>query len=367
VRDVHKAPALDLVGWFTLLPTSGPSTIHLELQGQISKLAEGLDTPPTVLLGFHPTQAVTKPEGGALPITVYEWSDDEPSTGKEVPAGKEVEMTDSQASEARGVFKIIPYTIESSEAERIAVDSVARGSGNATAVPPVAAARVPQSAATIEEKSKGKKRTSDSTMKESEEPEAPKELDPESVLSPADQEQIAALTAKANAVKMLQSRIELIRQYLLTVSTPAEEQLAAGAPAPITPDPSLLRSILALLSRLPLVIPPSSNDTYRHDLTASQNDASIVALLNTLLKTTAQTRDLTRKFKVIETQRRQNEADRRGEGGGGYGPPSYGQGSGSGSGFMMGGGGGGGGEGGGGGKSGADKVKAMFQSLKQSF
>jgi len=31
VKDVHKSPALDLVGWYTILPTSGPQPIHLPI------------------------------------------------------------------------------------------------------------------------------------------------------------------------------------------------------------------------------------------------------------------------------------------------------------------------------------------------
>jgi COP9 signalosome complex subunit 6 len=54
-KDVHKSPALELVGWFTIAPTSGPQPHHLPIHQQILHTYNE----SAVLLAFHPSVLLT--------------------------------------------------------------------------------------------------------------------------------------------------------------------------------------------------------------------------------------------------------------------------------------------------------------------
>lgn len=134
-KDVHKVPPLELVGWFTTAPTTGPQLPHLPIHQQI--LQHYNET--AVLLTFHPL-AISEGAaiGGKLPLTIYE------SVYESVKAESQNIGQDHGAMEIEGQdvsldsqleirFRELPYAIETGEAEMIGVDFVARGSGNATA------------------------------------------------------------------------------------------------------------------------------------------------------------------------------------------------------------------------------------------
>lgn len=125
-RDVHQAPLLDLVGWFTTAPATGPEAQHVPIHQQLS---QGYNE-TAVMLAFHPSGLLEgKATGGKLPLTIYESvyetalerGGDAMDTGEKEP-GLELR------------FRELPYSIETGEAEMISVDFVARGGGNATAV-----------------------------------------------------------------------------------------------------------------------------------------------------------------------------------------------------------------------------------------
>jgi COP9 signalosome complex subunit 6 len=127
VRDVHKVPLLDIVGWFTLTPESGPSPAILPIHSQI--IQEYNES--AVLLAFHPSQIASDSESGAkLPLTVYE----SVFEGENVADARSAAQTgdDRQALHVR--FRELPYSIETGEAEMISIDFVARGAGNAMAI-----------------------------------------------------------------------------------------------------------------------------------------------------------------------------------------------------------------------------------------
>lgn len=134
-KDVHKVPPLDLVGWFTTAPTTGPEAPHVPIHQQI--LYDFNET--AVLLAFHPTAVLEGASvGGKLPLTIYEsvfesvkaeGQNAAPNDGKMDIEGQETPQ-DSQL----GIrFRELPYTVETGEAEMIGVDFVARGSGTAVA------------------------------------------------------------------------------------------------------------------------------------------------------------------------------------------------------------------------------------------
>lgn len=127
VKDVHKTPALDLVGWFTITPTTGPTPAQLPLHRQILEHYNEA----AVLLAFHASQLNnTSSTVGKLPLTIYEtvYEEENPENGD-----RTMEV-DGQSRQMTLKFRELPYSIETGEAEMIGVDSVASGGSNATAI-----------------------------------------------------------------------------------------------------------------------------------------------------------------------------------------------------------------------------------------
>ena len=130
-KDVHKAPALELVGWFTTAPTEGPQLEHIPIHQQI--LHTYNET--AVLLAFHPSTVLEGATvGGKLPLTIYESVyESEKAAGQTGGDGDRAMEVDGPDSFLDLRFRELPYTVETGEAEMISVDFVARGGGNATA------------------------------------------------------------------------------------------------------------------------------------------------------------------------------------------------------------------------------------------
>jgi COP9 signalosome complex subunit 6 len=295
VKDVHKSPALDLVGWYTIVPTSGPQPQHVAIQTQLSRLY----SESTILLGFHPSAVLEGSVGGKLPLTIYEANVEPPESGSR----EDVEMTDTLPS-LKVTFKELTYSVETGEAEMIGIDFVAKGGGNATAVETTV--KKPSLTTEAANLFKGKKR-------QEPEDEDEKQAEDQNILSREEEELVSSLAAKANAIKMLHARINLITTYLETlppsyiasgsIDTSAEakkEYTAVNHP--------ILRSIQALLNRLALLI-PSDNAAFSQELLAEQNDVNLISLLNTITDSVKVARDAGRKFAIVEQARN----DKRGK------------------------------------------------------
>ncbi|KZF22825.1 hypothetical protein L228DRAFT_282906 [Xylona heveae TC161] len=285
-KDVHKPPALDLAGWFTITPKSGPQSHHLPIHRYIlHKYNES-----AVLLAFHPSSREDGPVGGKLPLTIYEsiYEGDSHATAGGEAGDNEMQVEGEDALKLR--FRELPYSVETGEAEMIGVDFVVRGGGGAVAVDP--------STKLGSKKAKA----------------AEKKTDTDSVvLSPEDEELIATLTAKANATRMLHSRIKLIRAYLTSLppsylTTGVESTSSTeNAAQPTSPQHSeinhtILRSIQALLQRLPLLIPANSQ-AFEQESLAEKNDVSLVTLLGNLSNGAKDIKELGRKFYLIDNHR----------------------------------------------------------------
>jgi COP9 signalosome complex subunit 6 len=280
VKEVHKEPALDLVGWWTLMADTGPGLPQQDLHQQIlSKYGEA-----TILLGFHPTAALDGSSRGKLPLTIYEANYE----ADEAPDGEDKPMRDSEDTHLKLKYRELPYSIESGEAEMIGVDFVAKGSGNATAVKIKDEKPRPG-------KGKGKENG------------AEKDEEPEHILSREDEELIASLTAKANATKMLHSRIKLLTAYLeaLPPSYVSGGQVDDGSSPYLSVNHTILRSIQALLTRLSLVI-PANKAAFEEELMAEQNEVELVTLLNAVTQNVRVLREVGRKFSVIEAAQNQS-------------------------------------------------------------
>ena len=134
-KDVHKVPPLELMGWFTTAPTTGPQPPHVPIHQQI--LRDYNET--AILLTFHPL-AVSEgvAVGGKLPLSIYESVyESVKAEGQNIgldDGAMEIEGQDVSLESQLGIrFRELPYSIETGEAEMIGVDFVARGGGNATA------------------------------------------------------------------------------------------------------------------------------------------------------------------------------------------------------------------------------------------
>lgn len=297
VKDVHKVPPLDLVGWFTLLPSSGPQPHHLPIHQQILKDYNE----SAILLGFHPSAVSNNSPVGKLPITVYE-SNLEADTlpaklNPPANAGESIDqdMKDGEEEPLKLKFKELSYSVETGEAEMISVDFVARGGGNATAVDEA----VKNNPAALSHKGVSKKAEKQQATQDA----AHDQLS--SALSEEDQELIASLTAKANAVKMLHSRISILTAYLENlppsyVTTGVESSEDATSEGPYTEvNHSILRSIQALLNRLTLLV-PMNNTAFEEEVIAEQNDVHLVDLLSRMTQSIKEAKGLGQKFHVLD-------------------------------------------------------------------
>lgn len=185
VKEVHKQPQLDLVGWFTLGPASGPGPYVLPIHSRITELYN--ESP--ILLLFHPESTFTEATAaGKLPLTLYEsLSENAPND----PNDKAMDI--DGAVQAKAIkFRELVYSVETGEAEMISVDFVARGGGNATAVDGSVEATTPSAEASktnegSSKKGKGKQKEKDS------EKDAP--IDESAVLDADDEEGKRKVTA----------------------------------------------------------------------------------------------------------------------------------------------------------------------------
>jgi COP9 signalosome complex subunit 6 len=295
VKDVHKVPALELVGWFTILSIDGPQSAHLPIHRQI------LDSynESAILLGFHPTSVLEGNYNDGLPLTIYE-SNYEAEETAVTDNGEDKEMKDGEPT-LKLKFRVLPYTVETGEAEMIGVSSIARGGGNATAVEASRRKEKSGESEPLDPKGKGKARAS---KRSDESGTTTEDL---SYLSREDEEHIASLTAKINAVKMLHSRINLIKEYLerlppsyIKDSIPENLTDTSGEYMPV--DYQILRSIQALLTRLSLLVPADAR-AFERELLAEKNDVTLVSLLSDITNSVKEIREAGRKFSVIELAR----------------------------------------------------------------
>lgn len=297
-----KAPPLELVGWFAIASSSGPHAVHVPLHRQ---LLESYNE-SAVFLAFHPS-ADASTAGGRLPLTLYESvyeaerSDDGTKDGR---AGGSSVGTEAEGGQMQLRFREVPYTIETGEAEMISVDFVARGGGNAAAVDR-SGPREGTARDAVTNKGKGRDLTlaheSASTTLSAEEDEcehgATTATRPPGLTCAV----IAALTARVNAIKVLHSRIRLLQTYLANLP-PCYLTSGTLAPGSTSSSPTeihhpILRSIQALVHRLPLVM-PTDRALFAHEMQAERDDVSLVALLGTVNKSVQEVREVGRKFSV---------------------------------------------------------------------
>ncbi|KAF1983057.1 hypothetical protein K402DRAFT_407181 [Aulographum hederae CBS 113979] len=292
-KEVHKAPQLDLVGWFTVGSPSGPKPAHLPIHTAIQK-DFGFES--AVLLIFHDEPTA---KGGKLPLTLYEsiWTNDS--------AAMEVDNAHLNQNSMLQ-FRELTYSVETGEAEMISVDFVARGGGNATAIQ--GPAPVPSGAA--DKKGKSKEAPPKGTQVNG--------AGSNSYLSPEDEEQLTSMTAKRNALKMLHQRIALLHTYLKTLppSYLTDPDLSPTATADQPLNHQVLRSISALLSRLPLLV-PSDKTAFERELMEEKADVELIGLLSSITNSVQEAKELGRKHAIVESSKMSERRKMSAHGGGG--------------------------------------------------
>ncbi|KAI4172373.1 MAG: hypothetical protein LQ343_003632 [Gyalolechia ehrenbergii] len=279
-KDVHKDPALELVGWFTTAPATGPELQHVPIHQQI--LQEYNET--AVLLAFHPTDVLAgATQGGKLPLTIYE-SVYEGAQGLGKAATYEADGDRSMEIDASEnpldlKFRELPYSVDTGEAEMIGVDFVARGGGNATHIDAPA-------------KQKGKEKSSKDAKSQQE----TKTLNDASLLSPEDEEREWVTSEMEN---VLTWNLPLPPSYLSDISV-ADGTMTDEAPTLDSPEVnhSILRSIQALINRLPILVPADSA-AFEQESLAEKSDVSLVTLLGDLTRGTKNIREMGRKFGIV--------------------------------------------------------------------
>lgn len=301
MKQVHQDRHLDLVGWYTLLPSSGPSAETISTQQVFQGYNES-----AVLLGFHPDHALDPSNGGKLPITIYEsiWEakprTDQPDATEDKAAG------DGGDGRPQLKFRELPYSVEVEETEMISMNYIAGssgGGGSGTANVP-GGAKDDKPSRSIESNGKGKRRLVEKGG------EVDSTAVPSDSLTTEEEEMVAFLTTKANATKMLQSRIRLIKAYLenlpLSVLTGGNKPDDVNMDADnTTSSMTVLRQIQALVSRLDLVV-PSNKESFEKELTQGANDANLVMLIDQIARSANQARDTGKKFNIVETAKSVN-------------------------------------------------------------
>ncbi|KAL3465856.1 hypothetical protein BJX64DRAFT_252039 [Aspergillus heterothallicus] len=280
-KDVHKVPALDLVGWWSTAPPSGPTTAHLPIHRQILQN----HNESAIFLAFHPTQAQKVSSGKSkLPVSIYE----SVYEGESVADGGKAMQVDGEEQSLNIRFRELPYTVETGEAEMIGIDTVARTARNAATVDHSAIA----TSASMDP----------ATQQENQTP----NLD---LLSPEDEELIASLNTRVNAIRTLQSRISLLKSYVSSISSSSGENQSNSSPELRH---SVLRDINALLSNLSLLT-PHENSAFAAEALAQNNDVNLVALLGQLSQSISGMKEIGKRTAIV-TNARRTTAARKGQG-----------------------------------------------------
>lgn len=107
---------------------------------------------------------------------------------------------------------------------------------------------------------------------------------------------------------MLHTRIKLLKSYLTSLppsDLTTSPDSSAPASTPTTTSPTevnypLLRSIQALLTRLPLLLPAGDLSAFQQETTAEKSDVELVSLLGNLGQSVKEVREMGRKFAIID-------------------------------------------------------------------
>ncbi|KAJ5343070.1 uncharacterized protein N7506_002894 [Penicillium brevicompactum] len=251
LKDVHKSPALELVGWWAIAPPSGPTGAYLPLHQQI--LRDYNES--AVFLGFHPQDQASASNGAKLPLGIFESVYEAETT----PDAKDMQV-DGEEGKLSIKFRELPYSVETGESEMIGIDTINRPNAH------------------MQKKDKQRSETE---------------------LSQADEELVANLTTRLNAVRTLESRISLIKSYLSSLAhaglglQDSEDDKHTKLSHPIVRDVNSLLSHLSILS-------PAEQSSFTTEVISQSNDVQLISLLGQLGESVKSMRELGRQTAIIQ-------------------------------------------------------------------
>lgn len=120
---MHKSPALELVGWWAISPSTGPTGAYLPLHQQM--LRDYNES--AVFLGFHSQNETSASINAKLPLAIWE-SVYEADTA---PDAKDMQV-DGEEGKMSIRFRELPYSVETGESEMIGIDTIVQTSGTAS-------------------------------------------------------------------------------------------------------------------------------------------------------------------------------------------------------------------------------------------
>lgn len=309
MKAVHKTPQLELVGWYSLVPKTGPTAAHLPIHNQIIGQNES-----AILLGFHVEDILHPVAGDPLPLTIYESNMESDDAPKADTGDEDKEMKDSEAPTKLSLkFRELPYSTETGEAEMIAMQFIREGAATAASVDDRMIEQFDKKIAVDD--GKGKRRAV--TQPESAKPPAASQIsankDKDANLTKAEAEYMSAVQTKFNAIKMMKSRVDLIVAYLqkfppdflsgkVTTSQGAETARTPGSQHSIA-STKILRQVQALVANIELAGAPAQQTALEKELLQETNDVHLVSLLADLVTSVNEVRDVGRKFAVVEMAR----------------------------------------------------------------
>lgn len=108
---------------------------------------------------------------------------------------------------------------------------------------------------------------------------------------------------------MLHTRIQLLKSYLtnlppsyLTTSPPPDASPSTPSANYTEINHPILRSIQALVNRLPLLL-PANQTAFEQERLAEKSDVSLVDLLGNIGRSVKDTREMGRKFSIVDQSR----------------------------------------------------------------
>ncbi|KAI5303989.1 hypothetical protein KEM56_006986 [Ascosphaera pollenicola] len=246
--EVYQNPPLELLGWYTVSPESGPTHEILPIHRHILKKYNQ----DAVLLAFHPSQMLdpSKQAAGKLPVTVYEsvWEDEQTHSSSAQPPAS------GQPSSLQIRLRELPNSMETDDTEMIAINTLSKGGDDA-------------SQSCDYPGNQGQENTLNSKRN--------------SVLNREEEDMISSLQTRLGALNTLNSRLELIVTYLQSVSP--ELQDGTGGPAQQRGvSRQLLRQTSSLISNLSLVGPPSDSGAPPTTSVTQFHDADMLEILTNL-------------------------------------------------------------------------------------
>lgn len=290
VKDVHKDPPLDLVGWWSTTSPNGPDASHLPIHRQL--LQDYNES--AIFLAFHPSQLKSDSVGAKLPLTIYE----SVLEGDSAADGSKEMQVDGEERALNIRFRELPYSVETGEAEMIGVDTIAKGSGTASWTEPTVQG--------LTKTDKNKKESSQAELTQEEEECKSKLIQHFLNFRFLTRLVIANLNTRLNAIRALESRISLIKSYVSSVTESND--------SPSTSSPHLshtiIRNINSLIAHLS-ILSPRDQDAFKSEVLSQNNDVKLVSLLGQMGESVKAMRELGRKSAIVLGGRQTNQARSR--------------------------------------------------------